>query len=252
MDPEKQPLGRAQDDAFAGRLRMFLRLWGWASAFPLIFALAFGLIAMFEGRKAERLEADGVMAEATITGKRIDVSHDSDGDKKTHYMLEFRFLAEARPLADEEEVGRSFYHANAIGDRVPVRYWRPDPSVFELEPGSTATTILWTKIVSIVALVIAGLWAERCWRKAGRMIRLRDRGTRRRAEVLRIERTSVRVNNRPRYRLAWEDEEGVRGRSLMGPHERFGAWPEGTEITVYADPADRLPAVWEEDLRTRR
>ena len=238
--------------AYASRLRLFLRLWGWASAFPLIFAVAFGLVAMFEGRKAERLESDGAVSEATITGKRIDVSYDSDGDKDTDYMLEFRFRADAREIADEDEVSRSFYHATGIGDRLPVRYWRPDPGVFELEPGSTASTILWTKVISVVALVVAGAWAERCWRKAGRMTRLRDHGARRRASVLRVEPTNVRVNNRPRYRLAWEDDAGYRGRSLMGPRERFAAWPEGAEITVYADPGARLASVWEEDLKARR
>jgi len=249
METERRPGGQAER---AGRLRLFLRLWGWMAAFPLIFAVIFGLIAMHEGRKAERLDSDGAEAQATITGKRIDVSYDSDGDKDTDYMLEFRFRAERRDLADEEEVSRSFYHANHIGDRLPVRYWRPDPSVFELEPGSTASTILWTKIVAIVALVIAGYWAERCWRKASRMIRLGSHGARRRATVLRVERTNVRVNNRPRYRLFWEDDEGFRGRSLMGPFERFDDWPEGGEITIYADPAGRLPQVWEEDLKLRR
>jgi hypothetical protein len=249
MEPEKNLDDRVER---AGRLRLFLRLWGWMAAFPLLFAVIFGLITMVEGRKAERLEADGAVAEATVTGKRIDVSYDSDGDKDTDYMLEFRFRAEGRELADEEEVSRSFYHANGVGDSLPVRYWRPDPSVFELEPGATATTILWTKIVSIVGLVIAGFWTERCWRKANRMIRLHEHGARRRATVLRVERTNVRVNNRPRYRLAWEDDEGFRGRSLMGPFERFDDWPEGGEITVYADPAGRLPPVWEEDLRARR
>ncbi len=38
----------------------------------------------------------------------------------------------------------------------------------------------------------------------------------------------------------------------MGPHERFDDWPEGGEITVYADPAGRLDPVWEEDLMLRR
>lgn len=249
MQPERQPEERLNR---AGRPRMFLRLWGWMAAFPLVFAVAFGLIAMHEGRKAERLERDGAVAQATITGKRIDVSYDSDGDKDTDYVMELRFRADGRDLADEEEVSRGFYHAHHIGDRLSVRYWRPDPAVFELEPGSTDRKILWTKIGSIVALVIAGFWGERCWRKASRMVRLGDHGARRRATVLAVERTNVRVNNRPRYRLTWEDDEGFRGRSLMGPHERFDDWPEGGEITVYADPAGRLDPVWEEDLMLRR
>lgn len=234
------------------RLHLFLRFTGWIVIFPLLIGVVTLLIAMFEGRKADRLAEGGLVARATITDKDISVTYDSDGDRQTTYYLYFRFDHEGRTIEDRDSVSRGFFDQATVGQTLPLRYWWQDPGVNEIEPGSTATTILVTKIMSVVALVAAGFWGERCWRKAARAIRVRERGVRRLAKVTGHIKTGVRVNKVPRWRLAWRDEAGSEGQSFWLPEPRLGQFPIGTELTVYADPSGRLPAVWEHDVGPAR
>lgn len=233
-------------------VRLFHKLTGWIVYIPLTIAIVTGLIAMFEGRKADRLASDGAVASASITDKRIEISTDSDGDKTTTYYLDFTFAHERNTVRDSESVSRSFYNSLDIGDTAPVRYWQPDPQVNELEPGSTTQTIWVTKIISAIALAGAVLWGERCWRKARRAIRVRDRGVRRRAEITAHLSTGVRVNKQPQYRLGWRDSEGREGRSFMMGRAKLADFPVGMALDVYADPAGRLPSVWEGDVGQAR
>ncbi len=232
--------------------RLFMRGWGWMSFFPLLFAVVFGLVAMFEGRKMERLEADGAEARAQIVGKDVEVKTDSDGDTTRTYYLYFRFDHRGGAWEGRDSVSRSFYNGLAVGETTPVRYWRPDPDVNEIEPGSTVTSVWITKIISAITLAAFAAWFWIVWDRSGRAIRVRERGERRRATVTGHFRTNVRVNKRPRWKLEWTDEKGVGGRSFMMPGDRLEAWPEGTEIWIYADPRERLKSVWEGDVGPAR
>ncbi|MEO0911800.1 MAG: hypothetical protein AAFY59_02250 [Pseudomonadota bacterium] len=232
--------------------KLFLRNWGWMAAFPMLFAVIFGLVAMFEGRKAERLAAEGVDGVALITNKDVEVSYDSDGDRRTTYRVYFTIDPNGREHADDDTVGRRFYNSVKVGEEVPVRYWAPDPDVNEIEPGSTGTTIWITKIVSAVTLTIALAWGYFAWEKGAKAVRMRERGVRRRARVTGLKITNVSVNKRKLVRLMWLDEEGVEGASFMARREKFERWPEGSEVWVYADRAGRRPSVWEGDVGPAR
>ncbi|QHQ35614.1 hypothetical protein [Algicella marina] len=234
-----------------GTFRLFMRNWGWFAAFPLLFALVFGGVAMSEGRKAERLKADGVDGFAVITDKDIEISYDSDGDKQTTYRLYFNVELPGRTLADDDSVGRKFYNAQRIGDRLPIRYWRPDPDVNEIEPGSTTTAIWITKIIAVVALTAALAWGYIAYEKAAKATRMRKGGERRRARVTEHMRTGITVNNRRMYRMCWRDEAGMSGRSMLHRLSYLEDFPEGTEIWVYADPAGRKRSWWEGDVGPR-
>ena len=233
-------------------LRLYNKGFGWLTFLGLPFAIVFTLVAMFEGRKYERLEDDGAQVIATITDKDYEVRTDSDGDRTTTYYLTVDFSAGGRAYSTRDSVGRSFWNTLDPGDTTEIRYWRPDPEVNEIEPGSTRKSIWITKILAVVFLTLIGFWAERCWRKASRAIRVRDRGARRRAEVTDHYKTSVSVNKRPRYRLEWRDEEGYGGRSYLYAKDALEAYPVGAEVTVFADPQAKLASVWEGDVGPRR
>ncbi|MSU88630.1 hypothetical protein GE300_03220 [Rhodobacteraceae bacterium 2CG4] len=233
-------------------LRLFLKLAGWIALIPLLIAAVTGGIAMSEGRKAARLAGDGAVAVATITDKRITVTTDSDGDETTRYHLDFAFAAERRDFRMSTTVGRGFYNRLQVGETTALRYWRPDPAVNEIEPGATTRTVWVTKIASALALAAGLFWIQRCWRRARRALRVRDRGVRRRATVIGHLDTGVSVNKVRQYRLLWRDETGAQGRSWHLPRKRLHDWPEGAELTVYADPAGRLPAVWDRDVGAAR
>ncbi len=232
--------------------KLFLRHWGWAAAFPMIFAIVFGLIAMFEGRNAERLEADGVNGIAVITDKDIEIDYDSDGDRTTTYRLYFTVETPDGDVVDNDTVGKGFYNSVSIGARTPIRYWRLGPDVNEIEPGSTTTTIWITKVISAVALTITLAWGYIAWEKSAKAVRIRERGARRRAKVTGLVNTSVTVNGRRLYRLGWVDDEGVPGKSMMHKPAKLDAFPEGSEIWIYADPAGRKKSWWEGDIGPRR
>lgn len=243
MTPASQP---------RSRMHLFLRGLGWLAIVPLLIALVTGAIALFEGRKAERLRDSGTMAEAVITGKEVKVSYNSEGNRTTTFYLSFRFAHLTGTMTDTRSVGRRFFNRQSVGDETPVRYWTVDPSVNEIEPGSTRRTLWITKIISAVTLSGGGLWSYLAWAKAGRLIWLRDHGERRKATVTEHFRTKVRVNNRPRYRLVWRDSEGLEGRSFMMPHGGLEGFPTGTELAVFVDPGGRLPPVWEGDVGPAR
>jgi len=232
--------------------RLYNKGYGWLTFFALPFAIVFTLIAMVEGRKYERLDSDGAVAEAVITDKDYEVRIDSDGDRTTTYYLEFDFTAQGQSYQIRDSVGRSFWNGLQPGETTPVRYWRPDPEVNEIEPGATRKSIWITKILAVIVLSLAGVWAERCWRKAARARKVRDHGKRHRVTVTDHFQTSVKVNNRPRWRLEWQDPSGRVGRSYMYRKEVLNTYPVGSEITIFVDPRGRLPSVWEGDVGPRK
>ncbi|NNU81352.1 hypothetical protein HMH01_12980 [Halovulum dunhuangense] len=214
-------------------------------------AIIFGAIAMFEGRKIERLEREGADTTAVVTGKRIEETRDSDGDRRYSYHVDFDFGHETRSYSGSEAVSIGFYNAVNAGDTLPLRVWSVDPTVNELEPGSTAQAVLIGKILSVIGLVGGGLWFERVWRRARAAIRVRETGERRTAEVFAHEDARMKKNRVRYHRLVWRDEKHDTGKSLPMAEARIVQFPPGTQVHVYADPAGRLAPVWEGDVGPR-
>ena len=230
------------------RLRLFWKFTGWIAFIAFLPALIVTFISMAESRKSDRLETAGAEAAATIINKDVRVTTDSDGDRQTSYYLIYEWQHERRTYTDEDSVGRAFYNSLQIGDWTTLRYWLEDPMVNEIKPGSSGTNALITKIIAVVLWVLGGYWAERCWRKASRAVKVRDRGERRAAEVTEHYRTSVRVNNRPMYRLKWRDGAGREGQSMWHRSSTLDDYPVGSEVTIYADPRGKWPSMWEADV----
>lgn len=230
---------------------LFLRLHGWIAAISLVFAILFGILTLSLGQKAERLESDGAIATATVLDKRIEERRDDDGDIKRSYWMDVRFPAGDGTVTESSRVSRGFYGETAIGDAIPVTYWRPDPTVFELEPGSTRSKILIPKIISALALAGSLFWGWHTAQKAQGAAYLYARGERRRAQVIEHAETNYKVNKRPRYRLVWRDETGLVGRSWPMGETALANHPKGADLTIYADPAGKLPSVWEGDVAKR-
>ncbi|MEM9642459.1 MAG: DUF3592 domain-containing protein [Pseudomonadota bacterium] len=217
---------------------------------PLLLAVVFGIVAMVTGQKAQRLAGDGQTVQGTITGQDVRIERDSDGDSRRVYYLEVRFQAETRPVTTETKVSRGFFQAQDLGDTLPVRYWRPDPQVNEVEPGSTRNQRWFTTIFSALLLAGSGYAAIQGIGQATRWGRVRDYGERRVAVVKNHVRTSFKINNRSQYRVEWQDSAGAEGRSFLRNQRQLKDVPIGSEIWVYADPDGRLPSVWEMDVGT--
>ncbi len=215
---------------------------------PLIIGLLLTTFAMLEARKANRLDNDGVLTTAMITGRDIEVRRDSDGDRKTTYYVSFSYPVAGANRSARDAVSRAYYDQAIAGETRQMRYWRKDPSVLELEIGSTAKTHRILQIFAALLLAGSGALLLTEWRLANRAVRLRDRGIARTAEVTQHVETKITLNKRKMYRLGWTDNTGARGRSFVMTSAKVDAFPIGHPITIYADPKGRLPSVWEGDV----
>ena len=81
-------------------------------------------------------------------------------------------------------------------------------------------------LVWLAALWITGRWAVEA-------LRARRYGACEMAEVTGIERSAVRVNNTPRYRLTWQDGRGRRGQSLLRKKRDVDGYGAGDRVRIY-------------------
>ena len=227
-------------------LRQFLSPWGWAALAALVGALLSLALAQWGAETARRLAEEGVDTTAEILTTRITSHRDSDGDTRHDYEVTFRFAVDGALREDYEMVSQSYYFSVARGDVVPLRYWRQDPSVSELEPGTAATNALIGQIatgITGVATLILG-WLG--WSRAAAAAWMHRHGVERRVTVTGHVDTSVKVNNVPRWRATWIEADGRPGRTRMARKE---ALPEvGSQITILVDPNARRPSMWQGDL----
>lgn len=241
-------LGMESPLAPRGRLQIMWRPFGLFMIAPLVIGLMVTSFAMFEARTANRLDRDGVVAVATITGRDTEVRRDSDGDRRTTYYVAFTYPVAGNVRSGRDNVSRGYYSQARVGETREMRYWRKDPSVFELEVGSTAKSHRVLQIFAVLLLAGGGSLVVVEWRTASRAIRVRDHGTARAAEVTQHIETKITLNNRKVYRLGWTDSAGVPGRSFAMRGAEIDAFPLGSPITVHVDPTGRLPSVWARDV----
>jgi hypothetical protein len=143
------------------------------------------------------------------------------------------------------------------GARVMVRYLPRDPtrSFSSFSPdavdrqGGNVVGALIVGVIGYVSLLGFNglLWAP--YRRARRMVWLRENGIRREATVISQEVTPVDAEGPLEWRIRWKDEAGQWGQSEWRQVDDLP--PVGATIVVYADPAGRQAAVWEGDSGTR-
>lgn len=218
----------------ASLFRLFNRMGGWIVIVLGVMLVLITLVSQLALNTAQRFEAEGVAATATVEEKYTTTSTDSDGDTTTSYWLTFRFVtADKREMTLTETVGTSLYRQVSPGDTFELLYLRSDPERVETSPGSNRAASLYTQISALVfgLLWLVGLWRVGSWAVAA--VRARKYGARETVRLTGIERSGVRINNRPRYRLTWKDSQGRAGKSLLQPKDRIRDLSGGDRIDIY-------------------
>jgi hypothetical protein len=138
-----------------------------------------------------------------------------------------------RDFTQTRSVGRSLYRSVTEGNEIEIRYLRSRPTRIEVEPGSHATGARVMQFLALLAGLIwlAGLWVVGRWTvEAARARRYGDTGE---AKVTAVERSWMRINNSPRYRLLWRDANGHTGQSLLNKRGDLSSYDVGDPIRIY-------------------
>lgn len=214
--------------------RLFSRMGGWIVIIFGVVLLFFTAISQLSLSDAKRFEAEGQTATATVSEKYTTTSRDSDGDVDTDYWLSFSYVTSDRQEIDKTTtVGTKLYRSVEVGGTFDLLYLPSQPDRVETRPGSNRTMSRFTQGFALAfGLVwLVGLWVVGRWAVAG--ARARKYGTRHRVQVQEVRRTNVKINNRPRYRLIWQEPGGGQGRSLLQRHTAVRDFKPGDQIDIY-------------------
>ena len=214
--------------------RLFLKMGGWFVVGLGVPLLVMALIGQMMFVTAKRFEAEGRHTLALVTEKYITESTDSDGDKTITRWLDLEFTTQAgERIAMSKSVDKAEYHRAIEGEEIDLWYLESAPQKVEITRGSNARG---ARILQIVMMVLGAIWLGLFWvvgRWVVEAVRARRYGTFETAEVTEVFRTSVRVNNRPRYRLTWRDGQGREGKSLLHKAEELEGFGPGTPVRIY-------------------
>ncbi len=217
--------------------RLFWKMGGWIVLITGVLLVVFTLISHFNLKTAKRYEAEGRRVVALITTKEKTVRRDSDGDRKVSYWLTLEFVAGlGEAITVRQSVGKGQYNSLQEGDELPLFYLASKPGKVELTQGSHRKGARITQWFALIAGLIwlAALWIIGGW--AVSAVRARRFGPRKEAMVQEIKRTNVKINNRPRYRLIWRDNEGREGQSLLHRHSELDSLKPTDIIHIYQGP----------------
>lgn len=207
-------------------------------AFPLIFALGFGGVAISMSAQMIQLARDGVTGEAEILARHIERQRDSNGRETVTYNLRYRYLPEghAEPLEKRQSVSQTFYEQVHVGQIIPVTYvWtQPERASVDMR-NDRIGTIIFGVIGGIGMLVSMGLGGWMVSRKLS-ILRALRRGEVREARVTGLRRSNVQKNKVAQFVIDWEDAKGSTGSSMMDAQETLLRHPIGSVIVVYIDP----------------
>ena len=229
-----------------GWFSLFLRLGGWAC---LILGVLLVVLTFFSASAlylADRMDADGRLAWAAVTDKRVGVTTDSDGDESRAYFVTFTYKTREGGRATEAEVPEALFRSLGIEDEHLIRYLRADPTQIEYEIGQYRQNGEALRYVGL-AMGLVGLFF--LWRFGGQTnaaILARRDGEKRFAVITGIVDSGVEVNDREKGRLEWREQDGQTGRSLMRDlQELRDLYEAGDRIVVF-----RLgeTAYWEGDV----
>ncbi|MCG6903385.1 MAG: hypothetical protein LJE68_11965 [Rhodobacter sp.] len=229
-----------------GWFSLFLRLGGWISLIFGVVLVVLTLISATNLYLADRMDRDGAFAQAAVTGKRVEIGTDSDGDETRTYYVTFAYKTSAGGRTAEAIVDRAFYTAAAVDDEHLIRYLRDDPGRIEHEIGQYRRGGTVLRYIGLVTGLIglAALWFY--GQRANRAVKARRDGEKRYAVIQRIAETGVTVNDRPQGRLEWREEDGQLGKSLMrSMAELRKLYEAGDRIVVFRLGRD---AYWEGDV----
>ncbi len=233
-----------------GWFNLFIRMGGWVCLIAgLIVAITFGITLATE-QSAARFEAEGRVTWAEVTDKRVEISHDSDGDETRTYYVTFEFETRGgQSVRVERSVAKSFFNGTGPGDEKEIRYLPDVPKRIEYYVGEKAYR---TRVGLWIGGVVGAIGLGMLWFAGGRTNRAilaRRDGVKQVAEVLRVRRLKVEVNDVTQARLVWRGPDGKEGESLMRNYPDLTQYKPGDKITVFRRGDD---VWWEGDVGPRK
>ena len=215
-------------------LRLFLKMGGWFVIGLGATLLMLALVGQMFFALAQRFDVEGRQAVAIVTEKYITESTDSDGDRTITHWLMLDYATEAgEDISTTQSVSSDEYTQAKKGGEIELWYLQSQPERIEITRGSNARG---ARVVRIILLILGAAWLGFFWvvgRWVVEAVRTRRYGAVEQAEVTEVAPTSVRINNRPRYRLKWRDAQGRVGQSLMRRAEDLETYPCGAKIRIY-------------------
>lgn len=227
-------------------LSLFFGLWGGVSLFFIAVMLVLLVMLVAFSQKANRLAAGGVETIAVVVGKEVQTSFTSNRSRSS-FVLSLRFqTASGTTVEENTSVSRARFRDVSTGDELAVRYLSSDPAVIEVGSGSSAEFVRVLRIILPALAAIAAFTFWKAWSRARRLVRLRDRGLRRKVVVLEHLDTGIDTGKKRLYRAAWQEAGDRIG--ATGPMLQSELPPLGSEIVVFTDPDGKGPSIWEGDL----
>lgn len=165
------------------------------------------------------------------------------------YAVRYRFFHDAQLVEGEDSVSQGLFQRLTLHQEIPVHYVAGNPSQNELEPGGKLNNGAMSELFGLALLLGSGIAVLRNFKLAQQMVHLRSFGAARQAKVVALTQTDTKINGIALWRMEWRDEAETFGESRA---RWKSSLPElGAQITVYADPEGRLPAIWERDSGSR-
>lgn len=236
-------------DTPRGWFSLFIRLGGWVSLIAALAMLVVGGLMLGYARSAMLFDRDGVITQAEILHKRIDYTYDDDGEKQRIYYLRFFFDTPTMQTVNRERrVPWSVYGAVTVGEPRDIRYLPYEPERFEHTVGANAAN---GRIARLIGWAVGAFGLGTLWyfgSQTNRAILARRDGEELVAEVIKVRRLQVEVNDRAQGRLQWRLPDGAEGQSLMRDYEALTVYRVGDKITVFRQGAEMW---WDGDVGPR-
>ena len=164
--------------------------------------------------------------------------------KSLEMFVAYEFNADGRFFSGENSVTLTLFRTLSEGDFIALRYGKNDPqlsaiTIFGEHRGLRAFGFCMLFLVVLV-LLLAALSSQ--IEASYRMTYLLKVGARRSAVVINYA-NAPGVSDGSLSSILWQDETGAAGQSRMMTATRLPNL--GATITVYADPEEKLPAVWD-------
>lgn len=234
-----------------GVLSLVLMPEGWIFALVTLIGLAVAIPAAIRLQEGWALSMRGVTVTGWVRDKQITERSGSKfhPGRRADYHLTFDFPVAGGMAQGQALVASGTYRGLALNGPVRVRYLPADPAVNEVEEGRILSDGIGLGLVALVCFGPGTWWLRRRLRLARQSLRLRAEGMAQQVKVMTKATTGSKIGSVLMWRISWADASGLTSRSWLAKEADL---PEvGTPITIYADPAGRIPSVWEGDCGTR-
>lgn len=215
-------------------LRLFLRMGGWGVILLGIVVLVLSVMSASRLSIAKQFEDEGRSTKAEVTDKQVRQKRASDGSILTTYHVEFRFETfDGKELTLERPMEKPAFDGLGLGSPLPVRYLADTPSRVELDIGlyrrGGAT-------LQRLALISGAIWLGILWIIGGwavSAVQAREQGALEEVEVVKVQRTTWRMNRQRLFRLVWRNAEGEEGQSMLNWRRTVARFRPGDKVEAY-------------------